>query len=105
MSAIILPIANDEVAPGEGALRQCMTLCCTTLFLSEFPSFFGPLSNMNSPTKSPSEFIAWARTPAGPRWISEAVTDGTNFCNSLTEIMWRELIMEEDMFNENYKEK
>ena len=102
MSAIILPIANDEVAPGEGAFRQCITRCWTTLFLFEFPSFFGPLSNMNSPTKSPSEFIAWARTPAGPRRISEAVTDGTNFCSSLTEIVRRELIIKGDMFQENY---
>ncbi len=50
----------------------------------------GGTSNTKSPTSSPALFMACARTPAGPRLMSDAVTAGTNFCNSLTVEKWNE---------------
>ena len=44
----------------------------------------GPLSKIKSPTRSPLTFIAWARTPAGPLWISETEISGMYFWSSLT---------------------
>lgn len=56
-SAIILAMAKEDVAPGEGALRQWRILG---------PSSPTPESKTKSSTRLPWTSRAWARTPAGP---------------------------------------
>ena len=53
-------MARDEVAPGDGALRQCSTRPATG------PALSGAMSKTKSSTSWPAESMAWARTPAGP---------------------------------------
>lgn len=61
MSTITFAIGNDDVAEGDGALRQCIILCFTKSVGS---------SDATSSTKSsaivPSAHSGWARTPVGP---------------------------------------
>lgn len=52
LSATILAIASEEVAPGEGALRQCRIRPL--------------LANTKSSIRDPSTPTAWALTPDGP---------------------------------------
>lgn len=52
LSATIFAIANEEVAPGEGALRQCRIRPL--------------LENTKSSIRDPSTPTAWALTPDGP---------------------------------------
>lgn len=57
LSAITLAIANEEVAPGDGAFLQCK------IRLLRGPA---PESNTKSSTRFPFESMAWALTPLGP---------------------------------------
>jgi len=77
LSAIILAMARLLVAPGEGAFLQWRT----RLASGPDPS---PRSKTKSSTRLPCRSIAWARTPAGPRWMSYSVMSGMYFCNALT---------------------
>ena len=55
-------MANEEVAPGDGAFLQFKILPSLLEFLSL-------CSKIKSSTKDPSAARAWARTPAGPLQI------------------------------------
>lgn len=92
---IISAIGNDDVAAGLGALRTCKIRFFKLPVLT--------VSKTKSSTRFPSGDRACARMPLGPlntekktfyvfeytvstkyRSTSSTVTDGTNFCNSLT---------------------
>lgn len=68
LSAIILAMAKEEVAPGEGAFLQWRILEPTSHCIS--------LWNTKSSSREPSTFMACARTPAGPFTKSDEVISG-----------------------------